>query len=36
MYTHRIPAVVVFGSTLLALLPSLSNMQAQAGAGRPL
>ena len=35
MYAHRISAVAVFGSTLLALLPSLSNMQAQAGAGRP-
>jgi hypothetical protein len=35
MYAHRIPAVAVFGSTLLALLPSLSNAQAQAGAGRP-
>ena len=35
MYAHRIPAAAVFGSTLLALLPSLSNAQAQAGAGRP-
>ena len=35
MYSHRIPAVAVFGSMLLALLPSLSNVQAQAGAGRP-
>jgi hypothetical protein len=35
MYAHRIPALAVFGSTLLALLPSLSNTQDQAGAGRP-
>jgi hypothetical protein len=35
MYAHRVSAVAVFGSTLLALLPSLSNAQAQAGAGRP-
>ena len=40
MYAHCIPAVAVFGSMLLALLPSLSNThlsntQAQAGAGRP-
>ena len=35
MDAHRIPALAVFGSTLLALLPSLSNAQAQAGAGRP-
>src|SRR6188472_1718083 len=35
MCAHRIPAVAVFGSTLLALLPSLSNAQAQGGASRP-
>jgi hypothetical protein len=35
MYAHRIFAVAIFGSTLLVLLPSLSNAQAQAGAGRP-
>jgi hypothetical protein len=35
MDAHRIPALAVLGSTVLALLPSLSNAQAQAGAGRP-
>ena len=33
MYAHRIFAVAI--STLLVLLPSLSNAQAQAGSGRP-